>query len=185
MKAIAITYASGAGHTERLAELIAQGCEAVDFVLPLIFDVENLNVPDWQALEKSDAIVFGAPTYMGSIAAPFKAFMDQTSDFWAAQTWANKIAAGFTVGTYPSGDKLASLQQMSVFAAQHGMLWVGQGLIGPPAVLENGKVNTNGSWLGLAATSSRNKKKLIRKSDAKTARAFGQRIATVTRLWQG
>ena len=31
---------------------------------------------EWSALELADAIIFGAPTYMGSASAGFKAFMD-------------------------------------------------------------------------------------------------------------
>ena len=32
----------------------------------------------WGTLDGADAIIMGAPTYMGSLSAPFKAFMDAT-----------------------------------------------------------------------------------------------------------
>ena len=83
----------------------------------------------WADLEKADAIIFGSPTYMGSASAPFKAFMDASSKVWAAQGWKDKIAAGFTNSASQSGDKLATLQQLAIFAAQHGMMWVGLGLL--------------------------------------------------------
>lgn len=180
---IAITYCSGSGHTRKLAQLIADGASQAGET-PTLYDVENLSKTDWDGINAADAIVFGAPTYMGSVAAAFKSFMDQSSDLWTDQKWANKIAAGFTVATFPSGDKLMSLQQLSVFAAQHGMIWVGQNLIGAPANKDAIGINQAGSWLGYTATSSRDKSLLIDQGDAMTAIAFGKRIAIATRRWQ-
>ncbi len=52
---------------------------------------------DWEALERSDAIIFGSPTYNGLISAKFKQFFeDSTKKAWVSQKWRNKIAAGFT-----------------------------------------------------------------------------------------
>ncbi len=56
--------------------------------------------------------------------------MDGTSEIWALQSWRDKLAAAFTHSAAPSGDKLGTLTQLAVFAAQHGMIWVGLGL--PP-----------------------------------------------------
>ncbi len=69
---------------------------------------------------------------MGSASAQFKGFMDATSRtvFAKGGKWANKVAAGFTNSASRSGDKLATLQQIAIFAAQHGMHWVNLGL--PP-----------------------------------------------------
>ncbi|MEZ5673785.1 MAG: flavodoxin family protein [Thalassovita sp.] len=128
---VAITYFSGRGHTRKLADKIAvalgqEGCAA------RLIDVTDLSQTDWQAMEAADAILLGAPTYMGSIAAEYKSFMDATSDIWSEQLWADKLAAGFTVATFPGGDKLSSLMQLNIFAMQHGMIWVGQDQIGAP-----------------------------------------------------
>jgi NAD(P)H dehydrogenase (quinone) len=120
---------------------------------------------------------------MGSVSAGFKSFMDDSSDRWGEQAWANKIAAVFTVATYPSGDKLVSLTQLAVFAAQHGMIWVGQDQIGAPVNPEQRGINEAGFWLGLAATLSRDKTIMIEPGDAETARLFGARIAMVTHRW--
>lgn len=75
-------------------------------------------------LHDCHAIVFGSPTYMGSVSAQFKAFADATSDFWAEQKWAGKLAAGVTSGTGLNGDQASTLAYMQVLASQHGMLWV-------------------------------------------------------------
>lgn len=179
---IAITYCTGQGHTKRLAEQIAGGIGEVKANARLI-DVAALTDIDWQAMAAADAILFGAPTYMGSVAAPFKQFMDDSSDLWVDQRWANKLAGGFTVATFPSGDKLMSLSQMAVFAAQHGMIWVGQAEIGAPVNQANPDINAGGAWLGLAAQSSRDKSQLIDAGDLETARRFGHRIAGAAQRW--
>ena len=81
----------------------------------------------------AEAIIFGAPTYTGGASAAFKAFEEATSNVVMAKGfgWKDKIAAGFTNSGARSGDKLATLMQIALFAAQHGMHWVNLGL--PPA----------------------------------------------------
>ncbi|UZW38285.1 flavodoxin family protein [Rickettsia conorii] len=54
---------------------------------------------DWDLLDNADAIIFGVPTYMGSLARSFKIFMEATSTRWAQQQWQDKIAAAFTNST--------------------------------------------------------------------------------------
>ena len=54
-----------------------------------------------------------------------KEFMEKSSRKWYEQKWKNKITAGFTNSHSLSGDKLNYLMQLVVFAAQHGMIWVG------------------------------------------------------------
>jgi NAD(P)H dehydrogenase (quinone) len=182
MPNIAIAYASGRGHTRKLAEEIAttlgaEGCAA------RLIDVEVMFKKDWDALMEADAILFGAPTYMGSAAAAFKHFMDETGDIWVRQAWVDKLAGGFTVATFPGGDKLSTLMQLTVFAAQHGMVWVGQDQIGAPANKVNEGINQSGAWLGLAATSVRDKIQLVSEGDLETARRFAARMARAAKRW--
>ena len=129
MRLIVIVYHSGYGHTAKQAEAVARGALSVAGVTAALIKVEEID-QHWAELEKADAIVFGSPTYMGSASAPFKAFMDASSKVWAAQGWKDKLAAGFTNSASQSGDKLSTLQQLAIFAAQHGMIWIGLGL--PP-----------------------------------------------------
>jgi hypothetical protein len=79
----------------------------------------------WEVLDAADAIVFGCPTYMGSGSAALKAFMEETiQPQFLEQRWKDKLVAGFTNSAGMSGDKLLALQQLSGFAAQHGMIWI-------------------------------------------------------------
>ncbi|MEY2843775.1 MAG: hypothetical protein RI920_1812, partial [Pseudomonadota bacterium] len=75
-KKIVIVYFSGYGHTQRMAESVAAGASGT----LLAVDQEG-NVPDaaWDTLAAADAIIFGAPTYMGSVPRQLKKFLDASS----------------------------------------------------------------------------------------------------------
>lgn len=186
MVRIAIAYHSGYGHTERVAEAIAEGIKTQKDTALSIIRVDKITEADWEALNLADAIIFGAPTYMGGVSGPFKTFLDQTSKYWMQNKWKDKIAAGFTNSSSYSGDKLNALMQMVVTAAQHGMIWVGQGEL-PPS--KSGKdnyatpseINRLGSSLGLMAQSN-NDTPLVTPpaGDLETARIFGKRIVQIT-----
>jgi len=126
---IAIVYHSGFGHTARQAEAVKRGVEKIAKASTLFLTSEEAQ-SRWDDLTQSDAIIFGAPTYMGSASAQFKAFMDATSRLFFDGAWKDKIAAGFTNSASRSGDKLETLIQFAILAAQHGMHWVNLGL--PP-----------------------------------------------------
>lgn len=186
MSHIAIVYHSGYGHTARQAQAVARGADTagdVDVTLVPVDDVEQ----HWDLLAQCDAIVFGAPTYMGSASAQFKVFMDATSRtvFAKGGLWRDKVAAGFTNSAARSGDKLATLQQFAIFAAQHGMHWVNLGL--PPGH-NNSKsteetANRHGFFLGAAAQSNADEGPDVAPppADLLTAEHLGKRVATVAR----
>ena len=118
---VAVIFHSGYGHTARQAEAVRRGIERVAgaSALYLTSDEAQRRLDD---VGLADAIIFGAPTYMGSASGPFKSFMDSTSKAYATGAWKDKIAAGFTNSASRSGDKLATLTQFAILAAQHGML---------------------------------------------------------------
>jgi len=182
-KAISVVYFSGTGHTEVIADALAEGAVSLGSNEVHLIKVPKNGVisdEDWKRLDNSSAIVFGAPTYMGSVAAPMKAFMDSTSPLWAQRKWADKIAGGFTNSANLSGDKLLSLQQFVIFAGQHGMIWV------PPNELPKGigrdDINRLGSFTGTMAQSDFDKGPEVvpPQSDRITARNYGRRIAEIT-----
>ncbi len=183
MPHIAIAYHSGFGHTEVIAKAIAEGAKHGGTTVTL-HNVAELTDALWENLQKADAIIFGSPTYMGSVSAQFKAFMDASSKQWFTQSWKDKLSAGFTNSGGLSGDKLATLQQLSTFAAQHSMVWVSQG-IWPSAYSGDGKGhNRLGSWLGLMAQSDNAPAaETPGQEDQSYAKAFGERVAIATARW--
>ena len=130
---VSIVYYSGSGHTAEMAQAVAKGASSaggVSVAQHRILDKDFkggrwLNEEVLRQLDASDAIILGSPTYMGCVSAQLKAFMDATSSRCPQRKWVDKIAAAFTVSAHPSGDKLNMLVTCSVFAMQHGMIWVG------------------------------------------------------------
>ncbi|PWC87492.1 NADPH-dependent FMN reductase [Azospirillum sp. TSH100] len=174
---IAIVYDSGYGHTAKLASHVAQGVNEVEGATAALIAVAD--GVDWAALEASDAIIFGSPTYNGLISARLKGFMeDSTRTAWIPQKWRNKIAAGFTNSGSLHGDKLNSLTSMALFAAQHGMIWVGMDLFPGKS---DGELNRIGSWLGAMAFSADAPADVTpSEGDLKTAAYLGKRVAEIT-----
>ena len=179
---VAIVYDSGFGHTARQAQAVAEGVNRVPGAEAKLIAVTDGEIP-WGTLEASDAIVFGSPTYNGSISARLKKFMeDSTGLAWLPQKWRNKVAAGFTNSGAMHGDKLNSLISMALFAAQHGMIWVGLDLFPGHSAEEPNRV---GGWLGAMAQSNDESPDLSPiGSDLKTADHLGQRVAEIARRLQ-
>lgn len=185
-KQIAIVYHSGFGHTQRQAEAVQAGAAAVAGVEVTLYPVAELDDARWAQLDAADAIIFGSPTYMGSATAKFKEFMEASSKRWYTRAWQDKLAAGFTVSASQSGDKLNTLVEMFIFAQQHGMLWVGLGLL-PGNNNSQGSVNDLnrlGSFAGAMAQANADQgAEAILQSDLDTAGVLGKRVAeTLLRL---
>jgi multimeric flavodoxin WrbA len=183
---VAVAYHSGYGHTAKQAEAVARGVADVAGAEAVLVPVEELTDDLWATLAGADAIVFGAPTYMGSPSAVFKAFAEASAAVWAADLgWRDKIAAGFTTSKAMSGDKLNSLVDFAVLAAQHGMVWVGLDLY-PGWADSSGSIedlNRLGSWLGAMAQANADQGADIvpPEADLLTAEVLGRRVATVAR----
>ncbi len=190
---VAIAYHSGYGHTLKVAEAVAKGAQNAGAEITLI-NVElidesvNGGVSGWDTLNAADAIIFGAPTYMGSASGQFKIFAEKSSKIWYAQGWKTKIAAGFTNSGSNSGDKENTLVQMVTLASQHGMLWVSLGTIPTPLTDGSGDVlNRNGFYIGLGTQADNGVGPDLApgSADLKTAEFYGARVAKVTQQWSG
>lgn len=177
---IAIAYHSGYGHTARQAEAVAQGARSVPATEVRLWDIGAPTDELWQGLASADAIIFGAPTYMGGPSAQFKMFADASAKPWYRLEWKDKLAAGFTNSGQMSGDKLNTLVYMATLAAQHGMHWVN---LGPTAAPDG--VNRLGAWLGAMAQSDHDLGPDMAppESDLRTAAALGERVARTAREW--
>ena len=183
MPNIIVVYHSGYGHTQRMAQSVAEGAGAQ----LLAIDAEG-NLPDggWDQLKAADAIIFGSPTYMGSASWQFKKFADASSKQWFAQEWKDKIAGGFTNSAGMNGDKQGVLTQLFTLAMQHGMVWVSQGLMPSNArAAKRDDVNYLVSYSGAIAQSPSDAgADAMSPGDLETARLFGQRIAEAAARWK-
>ena len=179
MPKIAIVFHSGYGHTKKMAESVAAGSQGE---LVTIDAEGNLTDAQWATLHAADAIVFGSPTYMGSVSWQFKKFADVSSKPWYAQLWKDKVAAGFTNSASMNGDKLSTLHYFFTLSQQHSMLWVGTGLMPANAkAATRNDINYVASFAGaMAATPSDASVDEMLPGDLETSRLFGQRVAAVT-----
>ena len=158
MAKITVVFHSGYGHTQRMAKAVAEGAGA-----SLIAIDSEGNIPEstWDTLNASDAIIFGSPTYMGSVSWQFKKF------------------AGFTNSATMNGDKLSTLHYLFTLAMQHSGIWVGTGLTPSNAkAAQRNDINYVGSFSGAMAQSpSDSSPDEMLSGDLETARLFGKRVA--------
>ncbi|MFJ1971597.1 flavodoxin family protein [Streptomyces sp. NPDC087903] len=182
---VSIAYHSGHGHTAVLAEAVRAGAADAGAEAHLI-DVAGITDEQWAALDGSDAIVFGSPTYMGTASGAFHVFAEASSKRWFGQDWKDKLAAGFTNSGSKSGDKLHTLQFFQILAGQHGMHWVNLGLHpgwNNSAGSEN-DLNRLGVFAGAAAQSNVDEgPEAVHKADLATAEHLGRRVAETARVF--
>jgi NAD(P)H dehydrogenase (quinone) len=173
-----VIYHSGYGHTQRMAQAVAEGAGAT----LLVIDADG-NLPNggWDTLQAATAIIFGSPTYMGGPSWQFKKFADASSKQWFTQAWKDKLFAGFTNSAAPSGDKQGTLTYLFTLAMQHGGLWAGNGML--PSNSKGAKrddINWIGSYSGAMAQSPSDASAAeMFPGDLETARQFGKRVAEV------
>ena len=180
MTPMVVVYHSGFGHTEQVARCVAAGANRVANVQAQVMAVADV---DWDILKRAEAIIFGAPVYMGSVSAPFKQFMDDSSRIWFSQGWQDKVAAGFVNSGALSGDKQVALQQLQTFAGQHGMVWMNFAL--QPTGIGPDDLNRLGSYSGLMTQADNEAPEHTPPAgDRATAEAFGEHIARRTQRWQ-
>ena len=183
MTRIAIVFHSGYGHTAQQAKAVHAGAASVAGTEVQLLQVDaegNLPEAAWTTLDEADAIVFGSPTYMGTVSWQFKKFADASSKAWFTQKWKDKVAAGFTNSATINGDKLSTLTTLFTLAMQHGMVWVGTGMMpaNTKAAMRN-DVNYLGAFSGLMAQSpaDASPEDGPLQGDLETARRFGARVA--------
>jgi NAD(P)H dehydrogenase (quinone) len=184
MAKVAVVYHSGYGHTQRVAEAVAQGAVA-DLVA---VDAEgNVSEAGWAALDGADAIIMGSPTYMGTVSWQFKKFADASSKAWFSQAWKDKVFGGFTNSASMNGDKLSTLHYLFTLAMQHGGVWVGTGMLpSNKKSAQRNDVNYLGSFSGaMVQTPSDAATSEMLAGDLETARLYGQRVAEVTQRLRG
>lgn len=184
MTKIAIVYFSGYGHTARQAAAVHEGAASVAEATLYAID-PNGDLPEgaWEALDAADAIIYGSPTYMGSVAWQFKKFADASSKPWFSSSWKDKVAAGFTNSASVNGDKFNTVTTLWTLAQQHGQIWVGTGLM-PKNAKAHGPddVNWTAGFGGALAVSPSDASpdEAPRAGDLETARLLGKRVAEIT-----
>ena len=189
MAKVSIVYHSGFGHTKLQAEAVHRGVASVKGIEARLLTSEEA-IQQLDELDNADAIIFGCPTYMGNMSAKMKEFIEVAAKKWFTLAWKDKIAGAFTNSSSFSGDKLNTLFGLVVNAMQHGMIYVGTGMMpsashpshmsriqgpGPDAT------NRVGSFVGpMSASFQVQPPDAPSEGDLATAEAYGKRVAEIT-----
>jgi multimeric flavodoxin WrbA len=179
---VAVIYFSATDTTHQLAQAVAEGVQSQPGASVRLERIQGEDIHQGRftelqlmdRLQQADAMIFGSPTYMGSAAAQFKAFADTTGELWSKQAWANKVAAGFTVGTNLSGDQKHTLDYFQTFANQHGMLWCGVDI---PGTYDPELRNRLGAQGGVVVQTADG---VVPEQDLALAFYLGQRVAGIS-----
>jgi len=194
MAIVAIVYHSGFGHTKIQAEAVHRGAASAKGIEARLYTTEEA-VAKLDELDQADAIIFGSPTYMGNMSAEMKKFIEAAAKKWFTQSWRDKVAGAFTNSSSFSGDKLNTLIGLVINAMQHGMIYVGTGMMpsanhpeamttvqGPGPDAEN----RLGSFVGpMSASFQVQAGDAPPPGDVATAESYGARVAGITLRLKG
>lgn len=119
MKTVLVVYHSRSGNTARMAEAVAEGAKNGGAEV-VIKKVEEATLED---LTVADGIVFGAPTYFGTLSGEMKSFIDKSVRIRGKLE--NKVGAAFTSSGSLSGGNETTLISIIEAMLIHGMIIVG------------------------------------------------------------
>ena len=142
MAKLLVLYYSMYGHTETMANAVAEGARKVQGVEVAVKRVPEL-VPEDVARKKGmkvdqaapvakveeladyDGIIFGVPTRFGNMVSQMRNFLDQTGGLWAKDAFVGKVGSAFTSTATQHGGQETTLITTYVNLLHFGMVIVG------------------------------------------------------------
>lgn len=166
-----IIYHSAKGHTEKLAESIAEGAQSVPGMSTKLIRVEDAQP---EHVLECQGLLLGCPTHMGNVSAPMKQFMDDIiSPIWINGGIPNTVGSAFTSSGTLHGDKEFAIMAMLVTMSQLGMTLVSL----PPGVVRENK--TYGYSRGVATSVLGLHASMMPKEDIACAFQLGKRVSEI------
>ncbi|MCP9453298.1 MAG: NAD(P)H-dependent oxidoreductase [Nitrospira sp.] len=160
---VLVAYHSLSGHTERMAEAVAEGAKSVEGTRVVLKRVGQVTAED---LFSSDAVVVGSPVYWANMAGEVKTFFDNWQfkfGVFPEFKMRDKVGAAFVTGGQVSGGK--ELTMLTILAAMLGNQMI---------------VVSGGGAFGASATTEGDSPGIDTKELAE-AKALGQRVAEVAK----
>ena len=128
MKA-AIVYDSRTHTTEKAAGFIAEGLKAVNDIEVKCF---NIDEADFEYIQQSQLVIFGSPTYMASVTAKMKSWLEGNA---GKLKLAGKLGGAYATEQYIHGGAENAIQEMLVFMMVMGMMtYSGGSSCGKPVI---------------------------------------------------
>lgn len=142
MAKVLVLYYSSYGHTETMANAVAEGARSVDGTEVTVKRVPELMPEDVakgagvkleqaapfaapNELADYDAIIFGTPTRFGNMAAQMRNFLDQTGGLWAQGKLIGKVGSVFVSTASQHGGQETTITSFHTTLLHHGMVVVG------------------------------------------------------------
>ncbi|MFW2437778.1 MAG: NAD(P)H:quinone oxidoreductase [Arenicellales bacterium] len=194
MSEILVLYYSRHGSVTNMAKVISRGVESIDGctarvrTLPEVSantEATENSIPasgppyaEIADLEECDGIIIGSPAYFGSMAAPMKYFLDQTTPQWLSGALVNKPAAAFTSSSSFHGGQEAALFAILVPLLHHGAI-----VVGIPYTEESLNItHTGGTPYGATHISGQDGNMPFSVDEKKLCHALGKRVASLACL---
>ena len=194
MAKVLVLYYSSWGHMEKMALAAAEGAReagaevTVKRVPELVPEAvakaayykldQDAPVAEPLELENYDAIIVGASTRFGAMAAQLKNFLDQTGPLWAKGALVNKVGSVMSsTATQHGGAELAIIATQATLQ-HHGMIIV------PLSYAYQGQsgndVVRGGSPYGMTTTSDSDGSRQPSAQELEGAKFQGKRVAEIT-----
>lgn len=194
MPNVLVLYYSSYGHIETMANAVAEGVRQVPFAIADVKRVPELVPAEIAAkshyridqpapiatvseLADYDAIIIGAPTRYGMMAAQMKNFLDQTGALWAGDKLVGKVGSFFTSTATQHGG-----QESTILSAHTVMLHLGLVIVGLPYLwkgqLEMGEI-TGGSPYGASTLAGGDGSRRPSSNELDGARYQGRHVAEI------
>lgn len=161
---VLVAYHSVSGHTEQMAQAVAEGVRSVPGTRVRVERVQQVTA---EVLFGADAVVVGSPVYWSNMAGEVKTFFDNWQlkfGVWPDFKMRNKVGAAFTTGGQVAGGKeVTMLTILAAMLGNHMIVVSGGGAFGASATTEGDSPGINETELA-------------------EARALGARVAQVA--WQ-
>jgi len=194
MSEILVLYYSRHGSVANMAKAICRGVESIDGCTARVRTLPEVSAkteatedsipasgPPYAEiadLEECDGIIIGSPAYFGSMAAPVKYFLDQTTPQWLSGALVNKPAAAFTSSSSFHGGQEAALFSMLVPLMHHGAI-----VVGIPYTEESLNItHTGGTPYGATHISGQDGNMPFSEDEKKLCHALGKRVASLACL---
>ncbi len=143
MTRVLVLYYSSYGHTEQMAEAVAEGvreagAEVTIKRVPELVPEEIAKKSGFKLDQKApiatvdelpsyDAVIFGVPTRFGNMSSQMKNFLDQAGGLWAKGSLVGKVGSVFTSTATQHGG-----QESTILATHVVLLHLGFVLVGLP-----------------------------------------------------
>ena len=158
---VLVTYHSGTGNTEKMAQGVTEGAKAVSGTTVILKRVGEVTDND---LLSSDAVIVGSPVYFGNMSGEVKTFFDNWGvkfGLFRDRKMRNKVGGAFATGASVSNGKEVTI--VTIFAAM---------LINEMIIV------SGGGGFGASATTGPDSPGIDEKEVAE-ARGLGKRVAEV------